>query len=106
MLMAWTSAVRCLKAVPLTSSSTSRYLRMPSRVMSCPFWRVFANFERFLQAKTRCHSVRFSYSPLSFFQAFHGGDVEDDVLFVVLSGFGFCVLPEAADEDDFVEHGV
>ena len=32
-------------------------------------------------------------------------DVEDDVLFVVLSGFGFCVLSEAADEDDFVEHG-
>jgi hypothetical protein len=29
-----------------------------------------------------------------------------DVLFVVLSGFGFCVLSEAADEDDFVEHGV
>jgi hypothetical protein len=24
----------------------------------------------------------------------------------VLSGFGFCVLSEAADEDDFVEHGV
>ena len=38
--------------------------------------------------------------------AFLGCDVEDDVLFVVLSGFGFCVLPEAADEDDFVEHGV
>jgi len=35
-----------------------------------------------------------------------GCDVEDDELFVVLSGFGFCVLPEAADEDDFVEHGV
>src|ERR1700679_704332 len=35
-----------------------------------------------------------------------GCDVEDDVLFVVLSGFGFCVLSEAADEDDFVEHGV
>jgi hypothetical protein len=35
-----------------------------------------------------------------------GCDVEDNVLFVVLSGFGFCVLPEAADEDDFVEHGV
>ena len=35
-----------------------------------------------------------------------GCDVEDDVFFVVLSGFGFCVLPEAADEDDFVEHGV
>lgn len=35
-----------------------------------------------------------------------GCDVEDDVLFVVLSGFGFCVLPEAADEDDFVENGV
>ena len=38
--------------------------------------------------------------------AFLGGDVEDDVLFVVLSGFGFCVLPEAGDEDDFVEHGI
>jgi hypothetical protein len=38
--------------------------------------------------------------------AFLGGDVEDDVFFVVLSGFGFCVLPEAADEDDFVEHSV
>jgi hypothetical protein len=35
-----------------------------------------------------------------------GWDVEDDVLAVVLSGFGFCVLPEAADEDDFVEHGI
>jgi hypothetical protein len=28
--------------------------------------------------------------------AFLGGDVEDDVLFVVLSGFGFCVLPVAS----------
>src|ERR1700736_5178199 len=37
--------------------------------------------------------------------AFLGCDVEDDVLAVVLSGFGFCVLSEAADEDDFVEHG-
>src|ERR1700730_7015252 len=35
-----------------------------------------------------------------------GCDVEDDVLTVVLSGFGFCVLSEAADDDDFVEHGV
>ena len=35
-----------------------------------------------------------------------GCDVEDDVLFVVLSGFGFGVLSEAADEDDFVEHGI
>jgi hypothetical protein len=35
-----------------------------------------------------------------------GCDVEDDVLFVVLSGFGFCVLSEAADENDFVEHGI
>jgi hypothetical protein len=37
--------------------------------------------------------------------AFLGCDVEGDVLFVVLSGFRFCVLPEATDEDDFVEHG-
>ena len=35
-----------------------------------------------------------------------GCDVEDDELVVVLSGFGFCVLSEAADEEDFVEHGV
>ena len=24
--------------------------KVPSRVMSCPFWSVLANFERFLQA--------------------------------------------------------
>ncbi|HTF63028.1 MAG TPA: hypothetical protein VK638_09985 [Edaphobacter sp.] len=36
--------------------------------------------------------------------AFLGCNVEDDVLFVVLSGFGFRVLPEAADEDDFVDY--
>src|SRR5277367_4724499 len=35
-----------------------------------------------------------------------GSDVEDNILAVVLSGFGFGVLSEAADEDDFVEHGV
>jgi hypothetical protein len=38
--------------------------------------------------------------------AFLSCDIEDDVLAVVLCGFGFCVLSEAADEDDFVEHGV
>src|SRR5258708_4371781 len=38
--------------------------------------------------------------------AFLGCDVEDDVLFVVLSGFGFCILAEAADECDLVEHGI
>jgi hypothetical protein len=103
MLVAWISAILCLNVVPPTSSSTSRYRKVPSRVMSCPFWRVLANLERWLQAKTRCHSVRVSYSPLS---AFLGGDVEDDVLFIVLSGFGFCVLAEAADEDDFVEHDI
>jgi len=37
--------------------------------------------------------------------AFLGCNVEDDVLFVVLSGFGFCVLSEAADEGDLVKHG-
>jgi hypothetical protein len=44
----------------LEGGAPSRYRRMPSRVTSCPFWRVLANFERFLQAKTRCHSVRVS----------------------------------------------
>src|SRR5216683_1676944 len=48
-----------------------------------------------------CFVVAFVVLP-----AFLGCDVEDDVLTVVLSGFGFCVLSEAADEDDFVEHGV
>jgi hypothetical protein len=38
--------------------------------------------------------------------AFLGCGVEDDVLFVVLSGFGFCVLSEAGDEDDFVDYVV
>ena len=33
-----------------------------------------------------------------------GCDVEDDVLTIVLSGFGFGVLSEAADEDDFVDY--
>ena len=36
--------------------------------------------------------------------AFLSCDVEDDEFFVVLNGFGFCVLSEAADEADFVEH--
>jgi hypothetical protein len=38
--------------------------------------------------------------------AFLGCDVKDGELFAVLTGFGFRVLSEAADEDDFVEHGV
>src|SRR5260370_3272853 len=38
--------------------------------------------------------------------AFLSCNVEGDVLAVVLSGFGFCVLSEAADEDDFVDHHV
>ena len=40
------------------------------------------------------------------FSPFLGGEVEDNELAIVLSGFGFCVLTEAADERDFVEHGV
>ena len=36
--------------------------------------------------------------------AFPGCDVEDDVLAIVLSGFGFCLLSEAADENDFVDY--
>ncbi len=50
MLVAWISAIRCLKLLLSTSSVTSRYRSVPSRVMSCPFWRVLANFERLLQA--------------------------------------------------------
>ena len=106
MLVAWTSAMRCLNVVPSTPSSTSRYRKVPSRVMSCPFWSVLANFERFLQ---RIDAMPFGPGFVVAFvvlPAFLGCDVEDDVLAVVLSGFGFCVLSEAADEDDFVEHGV
>jgi hypothetical protein len=50
MLVAWISAIRGLNVVPSISSSTSRYRKVPSRVMICPFWRAFANLERFLQA--------------------------------------------------------
>jgi hypothetical protein len=32
MLVAWTSAMRCLNVVPSTSSSTSRYRKVPSTV--------------------------------------------------------------------------
>lgn len=35
-----------------------------------------------------------------------GGEMKDDVVAVVLSCFGFCVLSEPADESDLVEHGV
>lgn len=35
--------------------------------------------------------------------AFLGSEVEDNKLAIVLSGFGFCVLIEAADEVDFVD---
>ena len=35
--------------------------------------------------------------------AFLGCDAEDNELVLVLSGFGFCVLSEAADEGDFVD---
>ena len=38
--------------------------------------------------------------------ALAGGQAEDGVVLLVLRGFGFCILSEAADEDDFVEHGV
>jgi hypothetical protein len=39
------------------------YLAIPENAFQgdeLPFWRVLANFERFLLAKTRCHSVRVS----------------------------------------------
>jgi hypothetical protein len=41
---------------------------------------------------------------IAFLPVFLGCDVEDDVLAIVLSGFGFCVLSEAADENDFVDY--
>ena len=34
------------------------------------------------------------------------GEVKEDVVALVLGGFGFCILSEAADEGDLVEHGV
>ena len=35
------------------------------------------------------------------FPAFLGSDIEDDVLAVIVSSFGFRVLSEATDEDDY-----
>src|ERR1700722_18221250 len=104
MLVAWTSAMRCLNVVPSSSSSTSRYRRVPSSVMSCPFWSVLANFERFSSKDAMLLGAGFVIA-FVVLPAFLGDDIEDDALAVVLRGFGFCVLSEAADEDDFVEHG-
>ena len=106
MLMAWISAIRCLKGVPSTSSSTSRYRRVPSTLTSCPFWRFLANFDEIspgIDAMPFGAGVVLAFVVLP---ALLGGDREDDVLVLVLGGFGFCVLSESADEDDFVEHGV
>jgi hypothetical protein len=91
MLMAWISEIRCLKVVPLTSSSTSRYRKgafkgdelpllespgelreIPPGEDTMPFGAVFV--------------VAFVVLPAPL-----GCDVEDDVLAVILSGFGFCV---------------
>src|SRR5258707_12579465 len=105
MLMAWISAIRCLKVVPLTSSSTSRYRRMPSRVTSCPLLESFGELREISPGKDAMPFGAGFVLAFVVLPALLGCDVEDDVLFVVLSGFGFCVLPEAADEDDFVEHG-
>ena len=58
MLVAWISAIRCLKLAPSTSSVTSRYRSVPSREMSCPFWSVRANFERLLHPVQRHLSRR------------------------------------------------
>jgi hypothetical protein len=103
MLMARISAIRCLKVVPLTSSSTSRYRRMPSRD-ELPLLESLGELREISPGEG---AVPFGAGFVLAFvvlPAFLGCDVEDDVLFVVLSGFGFCVLSEPADEDDFVDY--
>ena len=75
--MAWISAVRCLNVTILISSSTSRCRRTPSSVISCPFWRVLANFEIF----SRHNPMSFGavlVLPLVVLPAFPGCGVEDD----------------------------
>lgn len=99
MLVAWISARRCF----CSSVSTSRYRSVPSRVTSCPFWRVRASLR--CQAWTgavRCGSrTRLVIAP-----ALLGVNREDDVLEIVLGGVGPGVLPGATDRNDFVEHRV
>jgi len=51
---------------------------------------------------TRCGSRSRPYRSSSF----PGGKAKGDVLTVVVSGFGFCMLSETADESDLLEHGV
>src|SRR5260370_32793704 len=99
MLVAWTSAIRCLNVVPTISSSTSRYRKVPSRVMSCPFWRVLANFERIAPGEDAMPFGAGFVLAFVVLPAFLSCDVEGHVLFIVLGGLGFRVLSEASDED-------
>ena len=71
MLVAWISAIRCLKIRALDAVSTSPHRRIAQG-------GVLANFERLLQALTRCKLVPVSQSPLSFSNS-PACDVEDDV---------------------------
>jgi hypothetical protein len=52
MLMAWISAIRCLNRVASTSSSTSRYRKVPSSVTRAVpvFRRMLASHQRSLNA--------------------------------------------------------
>jgi|GEM_PF-1991279 len=47
LMLAWISAIRCLKLLPSTSSVFLRYLSVPSSVTS---WRFLANFDKLLEA--------------------------------------------------------
>ncbi len=57
-----------MKGVPSPLSSTSRYFRVPAKGDKLPLLRRLRELSEFLSGVTRCHSVRVSYSPLSFFQ--------------------------------------
>ena len=77
-LVAWTSTIRCLKVVPLTSSP-SRYRRMPSRVTSCPFSFWFRSTKNCTPADIGVSSYpppkMASLSELAFNDAFHRGRI-------------------------------
>jgi hypothetical protein len=106
MLEAWISAMVYLTCWPLTVSSITRYLIFPSRLTSWPFKSVLGEGGEIAPGVDAVPFGAGFVLALFVLPALAGGKVEDGVVLLVLRGFGFCILSEAADEDDFVEHGV
>ena len=106
MLVAWISAIRCLNVRALNVIFD---LAIPQSSFEGDELPLLEGLGELREIPPGIDAVPFGAGLVVAFvvlPAFLGCDVEDDVLAVVLSGFGFCILTESADEGDFVEHGV